>query len=92
MPKLALLRPCLWCRYSHALVIVASQHPRKFLRLQIILEGQKAEMYFLNVGIFYGRSWNDCGLKVSLKLKLELTYQADFGEHVLSFVTSELHK
>lgn len=28
------------------LVIVGSLHPRKFRRLQIILEGQKAEMYF----------------------------------------------
>lgn len=57
-----LLHLCLWCTYSHTLVTVASQHPRKLLTLHIILESQKAEMYFYNVGIFYGRCWNGCGL------------------------------
>lgn len=62
------------------------------MRLQITLEGQKAEMHFSNVRTFYARCWNDCGLQVSLKLKLKVMYQADFGEHVLSFVTSNLCK
>lgn len=40
------------------------------------------ELFMVGVGM--------TGLQVSLKLKLELMYQADFGEHVLSFFTSNL--